>query len=155
MPTSISAKQYQKEQEKIKQEIEQKTGKSTAQLYEEREKRVREAIELKQPDRIPITANINMQNYTGIPNSAGYYDPITFKWAMRQIAVDFQPDMCNIGLPMPGVALSVLDVKNRLWPGGPLPPDYDMQFVEGEWMKADEYDFFLSDPSDFVMRYYL
>lgn len=155
MPRSISAKQYKKEQENIKKEIEQKTGKSTAQLYEEREKRVREAIELKQPDRIPITANINMQHYTGIPNSAGYYDPISFKWAMRKIAVDFQPDMSNIGLPMSGAALTALDVKNRLWPGGPLPPDYDMQFVEGEWMKADEYDLFLNDPSDFVIRYYL
>lgn len=69
--------------------------------------------------------------------------------------MDFEPDMSNIGLPMSGAALTALDVKNRLWPGGPLPPDYDYQFVEGEWMKEDEYDLFLSDPSDFVVRYYL
>ena len=155
MSISSDMKKYRQENEKLKQAIEEKTGKTTAQLYEEREKRVRDAIELKVPDRIPLTANINAQTYTGIPNSAGYYDPINFKRAMRKIAVDFQPEMSNIGLPMSGAALTALDVKNRLWPGGPLPPDYDMQFVEGEWMKADEYDIFLSDPSDFVMRYYL
>src|SRR4030042_1817129 len=60
--------------------------------------------------------------------------------------------MCNAGLPTSGVALEALDVKNRLWPGGPLPPDYDYQFVEGEWMKADEYDMFLTDPTDFMLR---
>ena len=155
MSTSLVLKQYEKEQQILKEEIERTTGKSTEQLYEEREKRVRDTIEVQQPDRIPITATVNVHKYTGIPNSAGYYDPIVFKRAMRKIAVDFQPDMCNAGLPMSGAALTALDVKNRLWPGGPLPPDYDYQFVEGEWMKEDEYDLFLSDPTDFVMRYYL
>jgi hypothetical protein len=155
MSTSLAAKQYQQEQEILKQEIEKKTGKTTEQLYEEREKRVRDTIELKVPDRIPLTANVNIHRYTGIPNSAGYYDPIGFKRAMRKITLDFEPDMCNAGLPTSGDALAALDVKNRLWPGGPLPPDYDYQFVEGEWMKEDEYDLFLSDPSDFTIRYYL
>ena len=54
-----------------------------------------------------------------------------------------------------GTCWEILDVKNRLWPGGPLPPDYTFQFVEGEYMKADEYDLFLRDPSDFIIRYYL
>src|SRR4030042_468956 len=155
MSTSLSAQQYQQEQEILKAEIEKKTGKFTEQLYEEREKRVRDTIELKVPDRIPMTVSVNIHRYTGIPNSAAYYDPIGFKRAMRKIAVDLEPDMCNAGLPTSGVALEALDVKNKLWPGGPLPPDYDYQFVEGEWMKEDEYDLFLSDPSDFVIRYYL
>jgi hypothetical protein len=155
MSTSLEVQQYEKEQEKLKREIERKTGKTTEQLYEEREKRVRDAIELKVPDRIPLTVMVNMNNYTGLPNSAAYYDPIGFKRATRRITLDFEPDMCNAGLPTSGDAMTILDVKNRLWPGGPLPPDYDYQFVESEWMKADEYDLFLSDPSDFTLRYYL
>ena len=155
MTASISAKQYEKEQRLLKEEIERKTGRSTEQLYEEREKRVRDAIELKIPDRVPVTIEAKFSKYTGIPNSAAYYDPVAFKWAMRKITVDFEPDMCNAGLPTSGNALEALDVKNRLWPGGPLPPDYDYQFVEGEYMKEDEYDLFLSDPSDFIVRYYL
>ena len=74
---------------------------------------------------------------------------------MRKITLDLEPDMCNAGLPTSGEALEALDVKNRLWPGGPLPPDYEYQFIEGEYMKEDEYDLFLSDPSDFMIRYYL
>ena len=155
MSTSLSSKQYQKEQQISKDEIEKKTGKTTEQLYEEREKRVRDAIELREPDRIPLTVNVNTSKYTGIPNSAAYYDPIGWKRAMRQITLDLEPDMCNAGLPTSGQALEALDVKNRLWPGGPLPPDYEYQFIEGEFMKEDEYDLFLSDPSDFMIRYYL
>jgi hypothetical protein len=49
----------------------------------------------------------------------------------------------------------MLDVKNRMWPGGTLPPNYEYQFVEGEYMKADEYDMFINDPSGFIIRRYL
>ena len=155
MSTSLSVKQFEQEQQILKKEIEKKTGKSTEQLYEEREKRVRDAIEIKEPDRIPLTLEIKTSTYAGIPNSAAYYNPITFKRAMRQIALDLEPDMCNAGLPTSGDALEALDVKNRLWPGGPLPPDYDYQFIEMELMKEDEYDLFLSDPTDFMVRYFL
>ncbi len=155
MTTSLSRKQYEKELQVLREEIEKNKGKTTEQLYEEREKRVRDAIELREPDRVPFSINVNTSKYTGIHNSAAYYDPIAWKTAMRQITLDFEPDMCNAGLPTSGLALEALDVKNRLWPGGPLPPDYEYQFVEGEYMKEDEYDLFLSDPTDFMIRYYL
>lgn len=155
MTTSLSRKQYEKELQVLREEIERHKGKTTEQLYEEREKRVRDAIELREPDRVPFSINVNTSKYTGIHNSAAYYDPIAWKTAMRQITLDFEPDMCNAGLPTSGLALEALDVKNRLWPGGPLPPDYEYQFVEGEYMKEDEYDLFLSDPTDFMIRYYL
>jgi hypothetical protein len=49
----------------------------------------------------------------------------------------------------------MLDTRHQRWPGGNLPPNVPYQFVEGEYMKAGEYDLFLSDPSDFTLRYYL
>jgi hypothetical protein len=155
MPISSAVKEYEKELELLKRKIEKKTGKSTEQLYEEREKRVRDVIELKVPDRIPLTVDVKTSRYPGIPNSAAYYDPIGYKKAVRQVTLDFEPDMCNAGLPMSGNALEALGVTNRLWPGGPLPADYEYQFLEGEYMKEDEYDIFLNDPSDFVVRYFL
>ena len=155
MSTSLSVKQYNLEQQILKEDIEKRTGKSTEQLYEEREKRVRDAIEIKEPDRIPLTIEIKTSAYAGIPNSAAYYDPIGYKRAIRKITLDLEPDMCNAGLPTSGDALEALGVKNRLWPGGPLPPDYDYQFIETEFMKEDEYDLFLSDPSDFMVRHFL
>ena len=139
----------------LREKIERETGKTPEQLYEEREKRVRDAIELKEPDRVPFWINADPSSRYGIPHSAAYYDPVAWKEAIRKIVLDFEPDLCNAGFPNSGPALEALDVKNRLWPGGPLPPDYEYQFIEGEYMKADEYDLFLSAPTDFMIRCYL
>lgn len=155
MISQVSSEQYQRENFILKEQIEKQTGKTTEQLYREREKRARDVIELKEPDRVPFFVTLNVHAYTGIHNSAAYYDPFGWKVAMRKIAVDLEPDMCDAGLPASGTAWETLDIKNRLWPGGPLPPDYEFQFVEGEWMKEDEYDMFLSDPSGFMIHRYL
>ncbi|UCC17405.1 MAG: hypothetical protein JSU58_02350 [Dehalococcoidales bacterium] len=139
----------------LREKIQKETGSSPEDLYEEREKRIRQAINLEKPDRVPITIMGDPSDYTDVPRSAAYYDPIAFKKACRQITLDFQGDTGNSGLPTSGNALELLDVKSRLWPGGPLPPDYELQFVEGEYMKEDEYELFFKDPTDFMLRYYL
>ena len=51
--------------------------------------------------------------------------------------------------------MTTLDIKSRVWPGGPVPDNYEYQFIEGEYMKEDEYDMFLNDPSGFMIRRYL
>ncbi len=154
MPISEDAKLYLEEQKRLKAQIERKYRKTTEQLYAEREKRARDATELRVPDRIPLSVNADPARYTGIQRSAAYYDPIGWKRATRQVTVDFEPDMCNAGLPTSGAALEILGVTNRLWPGGPLPSDYEYQIEEKEFLKEEEYDLFLSDPSDFMVRYY-
>ena len=155
MTTSTEQENYAKETAQLKAEIENRYGKSTEELYAEREKRAADAIEMRVPDRVPFSVNVDMHSYAGIHNSAAYYEPLAYKRAMRQVTLDLEPDMCNAGLPMSGDALEALGVTNRLWPGGPLPPDYEYQFVEREYMKADEYDMFLSDPTDFIIRRFL
>ncbi len=149
---SDSRQTYQREQEILKQEIEAETGKSTGQLYEEREKRVRDAIELRIPDRVPFMVRVHTRHHADIPNSAAYYDPLAYKRAIRQLTVALEPDMCDAGLPSSGAAMDALGVKNKAWPGGPLSPDDEYQYIEGEYLKADEYDHFLDDPSDCVLR---
>jgi hypothetical protein len=148
-------RKYMEENLLLKKQIEERTGKTVEQLYDERNKRVRDAIELKEPDRVPFSLIIDAHAYAGIPNSASYYDPIAMKRAMRQAAVDLEPDMAEGGFPACGDAMTELQVKNVLWPGGPLPSAYGMQAVEGEYMKADEYDMFLNDPTGFMIRRYL
>ncbi len=155
MAPPAEKKKYQKENLLLKKQIEEQTGKTIEKLYAERAKRVRDVIELKTPDRVPFGFFVDPHAYCGIPNSAAYYDPITFKRAMRQIAVDLEPDMCECGLPSSGDAMMELDVKNIVWPGGPKPPDFEYQFIEGEYMKEDEYDMFLNDPSGFMIRRFL
>lgn len=142
----------------LREEIERKHGKSVEQLYDEREKRVRDAVELREPDRVPITLGegVFAAKYAGIPLSAMYYDHAAYREACRKTILDFEPDLCQGGVAASsGDVLELLDSKTQRWPGGNLPPDIPYQFVEGEYMKEEEYDLFLTDPSDFVVRYYL
>jgi hypothetical protein len=150
MTSQAETKKYIEENLLLKKQIEEKTGKTIEQLYNERNKRVLDAIELKKPDRVPFSFIIEVQSYAGIPNSASYYDPITMKRAMRRAAVELEPDMAEGGFPACGDAMTELDIKNFSWPGGPLPPENTLQAVEGEYMKADEYDI-----TGFMLRRYV
>lgn len=154
--TSLRSSPAQKKEIKaLRQEIQQRTGKTPEQLYEEREKRVRDSIYLKQPDRIPLFVFPDPAEHYGLPHSAAYDDPAAWRQAFIREILDFEPDMVSGTFSTSGETLATLDVKNKLWPGGPLPPDYELQFVEGEFMKEDEYDLFLTDPADFMIRRYL
>jgi hypothetical protein len=151
--TEIS--KYNEENLILKKQIEERTRKTVEQLYAERDRRVRDVIELREPDRVPFSVLIEPHAYSGIPKSAAYYDPIALKRTMRSIAVDLSPDMCEAGFPSCGAAMAELDVRNFVWPGGPKSSDSGFQFIEAEYMKADEYDMFLNDPSGFMIRRYL
>ena len=55
-----------------------------------------------------------------------------------------------------GRVYDLLDYRLYKWPGHGLPTDAEgIQFVEGEYMKADEYDALISNPSDFWMRVFM
>jgi hypothetical protein len=155
MISTDDIEKYQEENLLLKEQIEEQTGKTVEQLYAERAKRVRDVIELREPDRVPFLVLIDTQAYYGIPNSTSYYDPLSLKRTMRKVAMDLEPDMSEAGFPFCGAAMTTMDVKNCVWPGGPVPDNYEYQFIEGEYMKADEYDMFLNDPSGFMVRCYL
>lgn len=59
------------------------------------------------------------------------------------------------GLRFIGPVLESLDFKQLKWAGHGLGPNSIYQFVEDECMKADEYDWFLDNPSDFIIRRHL
>ncbi|HSW39105.1 MAG TPA: uroporphyrinogen decarboxylase family protein, partial [Acidobacteriota bacterium] len=53
-------------------------------------------------------------------------------------------------------ASALIDTLTVKWPGHGLPDNASMiQFVEGEYMKAEDYDLFLDDLTDFCLRRYL
>jgi hypothetical protein len=139
--------------------IEKRHGKPVEQLFAEREKRVTDAINLREPDRVPVNLAIGefVSRYTGMSPAAAFYEPDVFKEAFIRTAVDFEPDMCGSpsGALMSGLGLETIDVRQMRWPGGNLPPDSSLQFLDAENMKAAEYDIFLTDPTDFMLRYYL
>ncbi|MFC2021286.1 hypothetical protein ACFLU1_05855 [Chloroflexota bacterium] len=46
---------YRKHLKSLRDEVEKKTGKSPEALFQERQKRLRDAIEMKEPDRVPAS----------------------------------------------------------------------------------------------------
>jgi hypothetical protein len=156
--TTVTEQSYRENLKRLRENIEKKNGKSVEQLYQEKQKRLWGAIEMKQPDRVPVIlgGTYFAAKYAGMPYSSGYYDPIAWKKAYTTTMADFEPDTWGeAGTRSSGFALDTLDTKNILWPGGTLPPDVPQQNLDGEYMKADEYDLFLEDPTGFLLRCYL
>jgi hypothetical protein len=60
------------------------------------------------------------------------------------------------GLVHSGKVLEMLDHKLYKWPAHGLSTDASLyQYVEGEYMKSDEYDALINDPSDFTIRVFM
>jgi len=127
-------------------------------MYRAREKRVKDAIELKVPDRVPVTASYGSfpAKYCGCTIEAMMYDPKKLWEVQMKTTLDFKPDIAQnpFARMLMGPLLDLLDYKQLKWPGRQLSPNVPFQFVEDEYMKADEYDHFLSDPMDFMVRKY-
>lgn len=127
-------------------------------LYRMREKRITDAIELRVPDRMPVTASLAFfpARYCSWTMEEMMYDPDKLWEVQLKTTHDFEPDIAQnpfAGTFM-GPLLDVLDYRQMQWPGRQLAPDVPFQFVEGEYMKADEYDHFFSEPMDFIARTY-
>lgn len=132
--------------------------KSPEVMYQERVKRVLDVVQLKAPDRVPI-----LGPYQAFPY---YWAGVSIKEAMNDYAVaraachkfvdDFQPD-ADFGpiLAYPAKPMETLGIKWFKWAGHGLPDNVMYQFMEGEYMKADEYDEFLYDPSHFMTTKWL
>ncbi len=126
--------------------------------YQERAQRFRDALELRIPDRVPIAGlgGAFVYRRVGVPQKATMYD----RWEEAAKAVikfqkDFQPDSTAATFLMSGASMEFLGQTNMKWAGYGLPDDVQYQYVEQEYMRADEYSHFLGDPSDFVLRRYL
>lgn len=128
-------------------------------LYEARSKRVMDAVQLKVPDRVPFTTFINFfhAKFGGITCEEAMYDYDKLAMACKKTILYIEPDMYNNMFALVGLGpmLDILDCKYLAWPGGSLSPHQPYQFVEKEYIKAEEYDDFLFDPTGFMLRQFL
>jgi hypothetical protein len=134
------------------------SDRSAAKAYAEREKRVSEAIAMKVPDRIPfqLFSGYFSGTYCGVPFSTVYYDYAKWRAANIKTITELEPDVYLIQTSnLSGKALEILRPLQMRWPGFNVPPNLSHQMVELEPMKAEDYEAFLSDPSDYLMRIYL
>ncbi len=132
-------------------------GKPAKQLHKERQKRLNDAMEVKVPDRVPISCPIGYfpAKYVGIPCSAAYYDFDAWYGAYDKTLQEFRPDTFGATNYTPGTALEILDPKTMRWPGYGVEPYQGHQATEIESLKADEYDLYMNDSTDYLMRHHL
>ena len=132
--------------------------KTPEELREEREQRVLNAIQLRVPDRVPFLPFFQFfpAYYAGITPEEAMYDYEKACEANKKTVLDFEPDMyVGPATFRSGPVLETLDCKQLKWPGHGIDPNLDYQFVEDEYMPADEYDEFIENPSDWIIRKYV
>ncbi len=126
--------------------------------YRARATRLARAARMEIPDRVPcaVPAGWFPAMNAGITLKEALYDPRKMKWAWLKFLDEYDSDTFDGTLFFQAPVNELLDEKTMKWPGHGLPDDtHSYQYVEGEYMKADEYDLFMKDPFDFQLRYYL
>ncbi len=121
--------------------------------------RIKDAVQLKKtPDRVPVTLLPSMFPFinAGMTIEEAMYDYEKTVTAFREFIFEFQPDM-HIGAAQagPGKFYEILDYKLYSWPGHGVKPEHSYQCNEREYMTADEYDIFITDPSFYFRNFYL
>ena len=127
--------------------------------YKNRVTMIKDAIQMKKlPHRVPvfIVPNFFPVYNAGFTPQESMYDYDKCCVAFKKLVMDFAPDV-NPGAvaPGPGKVYDILDYKLYSWPGDGVSPNAPYQANEGEYMKADEYDALIDDPSNFFSNTYL
>lgn len=124
-------------------------------LYAQRMQRFDDIVALRKPDKVPVMPL--MMHYfpnriAGVSNAAADADHFLQTKCMKEATLKFGWEWAAaVGTP-PAKSLAALRSQQIRWPGGDLPDDAPFQFVEGEYLKADEVDEFIADPNGTAMR---
>ncbi len=124
--------------------------------YKERVQRYIDVLKLREPDRVPRTLIVGdyAAHYVGCTPGEYFYDYPKAIEGMIKFSKDFDIEYTIAGNFMPGKVYDRLGYKLYRWPGGALAPTQGFQFVEGEYMMADEYDALIADPENYIMHVY-
>lgn len=129
--------------------------------YQMRLKRVNDAIELKQPDRVPIVPMIESLPYF-ISENTTYKDSM-YNYSKATTAIidfykDFEPDAVTLSGMTSGKANEVAGSSMIDWPGRPgtkISETSTCQVIENEYMLQNEYRELLTDYTGFMLRKYI
>jgi hypothetical protein len=128
--------------------------------YKTRVQRLIDVYNVKEPDRVPVTLPVGNlpQKMAGIDAYTAMYDYEKALQASQKFNEKYGEELEYTGgfFYTPGRILELIDYKLYAWPGHGIARDgTTWQFIEGEYMREDEYDDLIRDPSDFWMRTYL
>lgn len=129
--------------------------------YSLRIQRMIDVYNIREPDRVPLSVypgNLPL-TMAGLEGRDIYYNPAKACEAAMKFNDRYSDELESFSLPasmLTGQFMETLDYKLYLWPGHGLPNNAGgWQYIEGEYMLADEYDDLIRDPSDFWVRKYL
>jgi hypothetical protein len=125
-----------------------------------RAKRMVDVYNVAEPDRVPLSLPVGNLPYSlyGVSERTAMYDYVQAVEACKKFNEQYSAELEYYAAPFatPGKVLDILDYKLYAWPGHGLAINADtVQFMENEYMKAEEYDDLIRDPSDFWFRTYL
>ena len=128
--------------------------------YRARATRLKKAILLEgEPDRVPVCVLTGYYPATrkGLTpyDVTQDYDKAAQAWLETNHELQADSLMAPVFAAIPGKAYELLDVKILSWPGHGVAKTASFQYNEREWMRADEYDLLIDDPTDFLLHYYL
>jgi len=140
-------------------------AKTPAELYQEREKRIEDATALKISDRIPVAPLDSgfFVKYAGLTWDEAMYDVEKVKAAGKKTITELDFDAYfPPAIFTPGTVTDQLDFRQLRWAGAKdedsrVRSDSVYQFVEPgslgrEPMPVEDYDWFLDDPTDYIIR---
>jgi len=127
--------------------------------YKARINRILAAINLEQPDRVPVNINSGFwfASRAGMTPYDAMSDPCRAAKAWTDFNLEFEPDSMSelLGYSVPGSVLERLDYRLFSWPGHGVPKKAGYQYNEREWMSSLEYDALIADPTGYFLRTYL
>ena len=124
--------------------------------YDARLKRIMDCIELKEPDRVPLALSLQAfpYYYAGCTIADAMADYNKAGAALDKFYADFKPDLgFDPNLMYNNKYMNTAGLRFLRWPGKHLEDlNVSYQFVEGEYMLADEYPEAISDITKFMLN---
>lgn len=153
-------------------------SKTPEEIMKEKAERFSKALELKEPDRVPLAFltcfGEFMAKYYGITIEEFLFDYEKTRKAAVKFASDFPhdalmvipgaegfifsvafsnyPDIAPLVRFLTGPMHDILGDKYTKWSGRELPNNIPFQFIGGEFMSINEYDKFIEDPIKFIIE---
>jgi len=133
-----------------------------AEKYRKRTCRVLDTIALRKPDQVPV--NLMTVGYLlghgDIQPRDTFYNPEKIIAAAEALHAEFNLQYSIISNIHAGATLDTLGLRLIRWPGSGVPghalaDGISHQYIEDEYMLADEYDELIGSPEGYLLRKYL
>ena len=121
--------------------------------YQGRVQLLIDALDLKKPARVPVSAAVGFYvgKHSGLTKKESMHDYEKKSGALVRYHEDFRPDFQARPVAPAGV-FERLGLEFVDWPGHGLSDETPWQYLEDEYMKAEEYDALIADPENYFRR---